>query len=72
MTILKQIKTTAKLATPLLDRAFVVINDNQLAIVEKFEQVKTLENSAQGKELEYFNDAFSALHFMSVWSKDAG
>ena len=71
MSNLKQIKQPVISTTPLLDQAFVVINDSQLGIDQKHQQVQLLAGSASGLEREYFGDAFSALHLMALWSKNA-
>lgn len=71
MSHLKQIQQAAISTTPLLDQAFVVINDTQIDIDQKHQQVQLLADSAIGLEREYFGDAFSALHLIALWSKNA-
>ena len=57
-------------ATPLLDHAFVVLNDTQLTFEQKFKQIEKLDKQTKGLEQELFGDIFSALYNIAETEAD--
>ena len=57
-------------ATPILDQAFVVLNDTELTFAQKFNQIEKLDKQTKGLENELFGDVYSALYNIAETEED--
>ena len=56
--------------TPILDQAFIVLNDTELTFAQKFKQIEKLDKQTKGLENELFGDVYSALYNIAATEED--
>ncbi|OUR89890.1 hypothetical protein A9Q81_20750 [Gammaproteobacteria bacterium 42_54_T18] len=70
MDMLERIRKSKPLNYESLDKAFAIVNDEQLTFSNKVAQVEQLERQAKGQEAELFGDVYSSLHLLAKSEED--
>jgi len=70
MDMLEKIRNSKPLNYELLDKAFAIVNDEQLPFSDKVAQVEQLERQANAQEAELFGDVYSSLHLLAKSEED--
>lgn len=70
MNMLDKMKNAPSQATPLLEQAFVVLNEPQLTFAQKLKQIEQLDKQSKGQEHELFGDVYSALYNIAKTEDD--
>lgn len=70
MDMLEKMRKSKPLNYESLDKAFTIVNDEQLTFSDKVAQVEQLERQASGQEAELFGDVYSTLHLLAESEED--
>lgn len=70
MNMLDKMKNASNQAMPVLDQAFMVVNDTKLTFAQKLKQIEQLDKQSKGQEHELFGDVYSALYNIAKTEDD--